>query len=62
VELADLEAVLGRDGKATITHASVFGLGGVGKTAVAIAEARLPPDHPDLAIYRMNLAFLGPPP
>jgi nucleoside phosphorylase/tetratricopeptide (TPR) repeat protein len=38
-ELADLEAVLGRDGKATITHASVFGLGGVGKTALALELA-----------------------
>jgi NB-ARC domain/Tetratricopeptide repeat/Pyridine nucleotide-disulphide oxidoreductase len=38
-ELAALEEVLGRDKKATITHASVFGLGGVGKTALALELA-----------------------
>jgi tetratricopeptide (TPR) repeat protein len=38
-ELAALEDVLGRDRKATITHASVFGLGGVGKTALALELA-----------------------
>jgi hypothetical protein len=30
--------------------------------AVAIAEARLPPDHPSLALYRKHVADLGPPP
>jgi hypothetical protein len=39
VELAALEAVLRREKKATITHASVFGLGGVGKTALALELA-----------------------
>ena len=29
--------------------------------ALAIAEASLPPDHQHLAIYRNNLAALGPP-
>jgi nucleoside phosphorylase len=38
-ELIDLEGVLGREGKATITHASVFRLGGGGKTALALQLA-----------------------
>lgn len=35
-EMATLKTALGQDQKATITHASVFGLGGIGKTALAL--------------------------
>ena len=34
---------------------------GLLERAIAIAEATLPPDHPALATYRANLAFLNPP-